>query len=187
MHSHLGLCLRWLLSFRHMEIIYIINIIVLSIAVSLGVGCSTVALTQFFVSIKDGEIDPSERKMLGVVYILLRVAMVAILLTLLVQAGIIYQITGNFLFVSPYFQAVYTAVAVLYLNAIGMTMRYIPSSIGPAIQATSWYALGILTALVSLNLASFTYMEFLLVYVGAIILIMAGLNILMRQLKARAS
>lgn len=169
-----------------MEIIYIINIIVLTVAVSLGVGCSTVALSQFFVSISDGGIDASERRMLGVVYILLRIAMVAILLTLLIQAGIIYKITGDYLFISPYFQAFYTAVAVLYVNAIGMTMRYIPSSVGPAIQATSWYTLGILTALVSLNLAGFTYMEFLLVYVGAIILVMAGLNILMRQLKARA-
>jgi hypothetical protein len=169
-----------------MEIIYIINILVLSIAVSLGVGCSTAAISQFFVAIKDGEIDASERKMMGVVYFLLRIAMGAILLTLIIQAGIIYQITGDFLFISPYFQALYTAVAVLYLNAIGMTMHYIPGKIGPGIQGTTWYTIGILTALVSLNLAGFTYMEFLLVYLGAMVIVIAGLNILMKQMKQKA-
>ncbi len=170
-----------------MEIIYIINILVLSIAVSLGVGCSTAAIAQFFVAIKDGEIDASERKMMGVVYFLLRVAMGAILLTLLIQAGIIYQITGDFLFISPYFQALYTAVAVLFVNAIGMSMKYVPSTIGPALQAATWYTIGILTALVSLNLASFTYPEFLLVYLGAVILAIAGLNITVKQLKQRSN
>jgi hypothetical protein len=168
-----------------MEITYIINMLVLSIAVSLGVGCSTVAIAQFFGAIKDGEIDPAERRMMGVVYFLLRVAMGAILVTLFIQAAIIYHITGDFLYISPYFQALYTAVAVLFLNAVGMTMKYIPSSIGPALQATSWYTIGILTALVSLNLAGFAYTEFLLLYAGAFILVAAGINIAMKQLKSR--
>lgn len=166
-----------------MEITYIINMLVMSVAVSLGVGCSTVAIAQFFTAIKDGEINESERKMMGVVYLLLRVSMVAILVTLLVQAGIIYYITGNFLFISPFFLAVYTAVAILFLNAIGMTMKYVPSKFGPAIQATSWYTLGILMALVPLNLAGFEYMDFLLVYVGAAVLAIAGINIAMKQMR----
>jgi hypothetical protein len=168
-----------------MEMIYMIDMLLLSIAVSLGVGCSTVAITQFLVALKDGEVDQTERKMLGVVYILLRVAMVAILATLLVQAGIIYYITGSFLFVSPFFLALYSAVAVLYLNAIGMTMHWIPLNLGPAFQATSWYTLGILMALVSLNLIDFNYLEFVLVYVGAGILVAAGLNLVMRRLRPK--
>ena len=174
-----------MLSFRHMEITYIINMLVMSIAVSIGVGCSTVALAQFFSAIKDGEIDPIERRMMGIVYLLLRVAMGAILATLLVQAGIIYYITGNFLFISPFFLALYTTVAVLFINAVGMTMRYMPRQVGPGLQATTWYTIGILTALVPLNLARFTYMEFLLVYVGTVILVVAALNLGVRQLKQR--
>ncbi len=166
-----------------MEIIYIISMIVMSFAVSLGVGSSTVAITQFFVAIKDGGINEAERKMLGVVYILLRVAMVGILLTLLAQGSIVYYISGNFLFISPFFLAAYTVVAVLFLNAIGMTMRLIPSSLGPAIQASSWYSLGMLMALVPLGLTAFTFTQFALVYAGVVLITIAALNIIMSRVK----
>jgi hypothetical protein len=168
-----------------MEIAYIVDMLLLSVAVSLGVGCSTVAITQFLVALKDGEVDQTERKMLGVVYILLRVAMVAILITLLIQAGIVYYITDSFLFISPFFMALYTAVGVLYVNAIGMTLHWIPRHLGPGIQATSWYTLGILMALVSLNLIDFAYLEFLLVYVGVGILAAAALSLTLRKMKPR--
>jgi hypothetical protein len=168
-----------------MEIAYIIDMLLLAVAVSLGVGCSTVAITQFLVAVSDGEVDQVERKMLGVVYILLRVAMVAILVTLVIQAAIIYYITGSFLFVSPFFLALYTAVAVLYVNAIVMTMHWIPRQLGPAIQATSWYSLGILMALVSLNLIDFAYLEFLLVYIGVGILAAAALHLTLRKMSPK--
>lgn len=168
-----------------MEIAYIVDMLLLSVAVSLGVGCSTVAITQFLVALKDGGVDQTERKMLGVVYILLRVAMIAILVTLIVQGAIVYYITGSLLFISPFFLAMYTAVAVLYLNAIGMTMHWIPLNLGPAMQATSWYTLGILMALVSLNLIDFAYLEFLLVYVGVGILVGAALNLTLRRMKPK--
>jgi hypothetical protein len=81
--------------------------------------------------------------------------------------------------------ALYTAVAVLYVNAIGMTMHWIPRQIGPAIQATSWYSLGILMALVSLNLIDFAYLEFLLVYIGVGILAAAALNLTLRKMSPK--
>lgn len=168
-----------------MDIIYIVDMLLLSVAVSLGVGCSTVAITQFLVALKDGQVDQSERRMLGVVYILLRVAMGLILATLIVQAGIIYYITGSLLFISPFFMALYTAVAVLYVNAVAMTMHWVPMRIAPAIQATSWYTLGVLMAMVSLNLIDFPYMEFLLVYVGTGILVAACLNLVIRKLSPK--
>ncbi len=166
-----------------MEIAYIISMIVMSFAVSLGVGCSTVAVTQFFAAIKDGGINEAERKMLGVVYFLLRVAMAGILLTMIAQGAIVYYISGNFLFISPFFMALYTVVGVLFLNAIGMTWRLIPSSLGPAIQASSWYSLGFLMALVPLGLTAFTYTQFLLVYAGVMLITIAALNILMGYLR----
>lgn len=168
-----------------MEIAYIINAIVLSFAISLGVGSSTIAIAQFFASISDGGIEPAERRLLGVVYVILRVAMAAILLTLLIQGGIIYYMTGSLLTISPFFLAVYTAVAVLFLNAIGMTFRYVPSSIGPAVQAGSWYTLGLLFALVPLGLTGFTYLQFVLVYAGVAVLAVAVVNVLMNRLKRK--
>jgi hypothetical protein len=155
----------------------------MSVAISLGVGCSTVAITQFFTAMADDQVDPGERRMMGTVFILLRISMVAILLTMLVQAGIIYYLTDNFLFISPFFLSMYTVVAVLFLNAIGMTMHLVPRSIGPAIQASSWYTLGITFALVPLGLTGFTFMQFGLVYVGAMMLAVAGINVGMTFLK----
>jgi hypothetical protein len=166
-----------------METIYIINAILMSVAISLGVGCSTVAITQFFAAMADGRVDDGERRMMGKVFILLRISMVAILLTMLVQGGIIYYLTDNFLFISPFFMAAYTVVAVLFVNAIGMTMHLVPRSIGPAVQASSWYTLGVMFSLIPLGLTSFTFMQFGLVYLGVMMLTVAGINVAMNFLK----
>lgn len=168
-----------------MEITYIINAVLMSVAVSLGVGGSTVAITQFFVAISDGEIDQTERKMMGAVYTLLRVAMAAILVTLVIQAVVFYFLLGNFDFISPFMLSLWTAVGVLFANAIGMTWHWVPSKLGPAIQASSWYTLGVLLALIPLGQVSFAYTQFLLVYAGAILLAVASLNLLMNHLKSR--
>lgn len=168
-----------------MEIAYIIDVILMSVAVSLGVGCSTVAIIQFFVAISDGTIDASERRLMGVVYILLRVAMVAILVTLLVQGGLFYSILKDFTFVTPFYLALWTAVAVLFINAIGMTLHWIPSSLGPAIQAGTWYTLGVLLALVPLGLIGFPYLQFVLAYLGILFLAIAVVNVVMNHLRGR--
>lgn len=165
------------------EIAYIINAVIMAVAISLGVGCSTVAISQFLYSIHDGNFEVTERKMLGIVYFILRVAMVAILLTLAIQAGIFYFLLNNFDFVSPFFLSMWTVVGVLYLNAIGMTMHWMPGKIGPALQASSWYTLGVLMALVPVGITGFMYQQFALVYVGVIMLAIAALNMLMGYLK----
>lgn len=169
-----------------MEIAYIVNMMVLSFAVSLGVGTSTVALTQMLVSLRAGLFgDENVRKLTGTVFIILRVAMVAILITLIGQLAIIYQFTGNFLFISPFFLSLYTVVGVLYLNAILMTFHVMPRSIGPAIQAGSWYALGALVAFIPLGLTAFAYLDFALFYAGWLFLAVAALNIAIKYLNPK--
>ncbi len=64
-----------------MDVIFILVAILQSIGISLGVGSSTIAIVNFFVAIADGKIEPTERKMMQVTYVILRVAMVTILLT----------------------------------------------------------------------------------------------------------
>lgn len=70
-----------------MEIIMLFVAVIFSFATSLGVGSSTLAIANFFVAIADGMIDPEERKMMGVVYIVLRVAMVLLFITLTLLTG----------------------------------------------------------------------------------------------------
>lgn len=159
-----------------MQLIIILTTILNSIAISLGVGASTLAIANFFVAIKDGNISPEERSLMGVVYIALRVAMGLILFTTLVLG--LYHVSQHGLadYLTPYKEAVWTLLAVLYLNAVLMTKHLISSTFGPAIQASSWYTLGVVTALLPMNLHNFAYWHFLLGYACALTLAIVLVN-----------
>jgi hypothetical protein len=165
-----------------MEIIIVLVAIIQSMAISLGVGSSTLAIINFFVAIADGKIDPQERAMMGIVYTVLRVAMVLILLTALVLTGINYSIAGLAYF-NPFVLAVWTVIGVLYLNAFLMTKHVMPSNIGPGLQAASWYTLGVLMTLIPLGLDGFDYFEFVIGYAAGIALALAIVNGIMSYQK----
>jgi hypothetical protein len=169
-----------------MEMIYVFLVVVQSVAISLGVGCSTVAIVNFFVAIADGTIDPNERKMMGVVYILLRVTMVLILLTsvflLLIYTDMPTQGTGDTFTLSRFI-----LIGALFGNAFLMTKRIMPSNFGPAIQAGSWYTLGIVTALVPLALTNYSLFEFAIGYLAALALAVSLVNGVMGYLKHKRS
>jgi len=165
-----------------MEIAYIIASILQTIAVSLGVGSSTVAVAQFFVAIADGKIEEAERRVMGVVYILLRVAMGLILLATLAQSVILYNVVG-LRYINPFTVGIWAVTAVLFINAILMTLRMMPSKFGPGIQAGSWYTLGVTLALVPLGLTAFTYQQFFFAFAGMVVLAVAIVNGIMNYQK----
>jgi hypothetical protein len=149
-----------------------------SISISLGVGSSTLAITNFFVAIADGGISPDERRMMGVVYIVLRVAMVLILVTsvslLLRQYGMSGIGSMSILHIGQII-----AIAALFINAIMMTWHIIPSNFGPAIQAGNWYTLGTLSALIPLGITGFSFTQFILMYAAWLILAISIVNAIM--------
>ena len=147
-------------------------------AISLGMGSSTLAIINFFVAIADGKIEPEERKMMSVVYIVLRIAMVLILVTTVSIIANNYFLTGASS-ISTFTISQLTIISVLFINAVLMTERIMPSTIGPAIQAGSWYSLGIMTSLLPLGLTNFTFGQFLLGYVTALILTICIVNAVM--------
>lgn len=165
-----------------METVTILLAILQTMAISLGVGSSTIAILNFFVAIRDGKISPEERAMMGIVYIVLRVAMVAILLTTFVLALLNAQTYSSGYF-SDYKIAIWTLIFTLFFNAFLMTKHLVPSSIGPAIQAGSWYTLGIITSLLPLNLDNFTYFHFVLGYLLVLTLAVSLVNGVMLYLK----
>ena len=167
-----------------MEIIFTLSSILQSVTISLGVGCSTLAILNFFSAIADGTIDETERRMMGVVYVVLRVAMVLILVTTFILGVVTYLQTGSLQF-APYVGALWTLIAVLYTNAILMTLHVVPSTIGPSIQASSWYTLGVVTALVPLGLSGFNYGQFFLGYLAAFLLATALVNGFMAYTKRK--
>jgi hypothetical protein len=146
-----------------------------SFAISLGVGSSTLAILNFFSAIADGSIDPTERRMMGIVYVVLRVAMVLILITTLSLLAAEYA-EGGTSALSAFSFGQLTALTLLFVNAILMTLHWMPSTFGPAIQAGSWYTLGTLAALQSIDMTSFTYIQFLFGYVAWIVLAIGVVN-----------
>lgn len=167
-----------------MEMIIVFAVILQSMAISLGVGSSTLAIINFFVAIADGKIDPQERAMMGVVYIVLRVAMILILV-LAIMIGMYSFVDAGMTYFSPFIIGMWTLIGVLYVNAFLMTKHIMPSNIGPALQASTWYTLGGMMALLPLGLANFSVFEFFIAYAAVISLAIALVNGAMAYLKKK--
>lgn len=158
--------------------------VVQGVAVSLGVGTSTMAIVNFFGAIADGKIDEAERRMMGFTYFVLRIAMVVILLTVLASFTAEVMLTGT-LVLTTATVATIVLVSMLYINAILMTLHIMPSTIGPALQASTWYTLGIMASLASLGLVTFGILLFLLGYLSTFLLAVAIVNGIMAIMKSR--
>lgn len=167
-----------------MSIFLTLVVILQSFSISLGVGSSTLAITNFFVAIKDGTIDDTERRMMGIVYVVLRVAMVMILLTTIFLVSSDFGLSG-LAGISTLAYAQLLVLLVLYGNAMLMTADLVPSTFGPALQAGSWYTLGTLSALQILGYTDFTFGQFFLAYVTWLILAIGIVNAIMEIMKAK--
>lgn len=160
-----------------MELIFNLAIIFHASAIGLGVGSSTLAITNFLVAIYDGTIDEGERRMMGVTYVMLRVAMVSILLT----TSLIYYFDAHFFGEIGVF--IWILVAVLYANAILMTKHIMSSKIGPALQAGTWYTLGFIVTIHMFKLFALTNLSFAILYAVDIVTALVIVNGYMRFLQ----
>jgi hypothetical protein len=167
-----------------METLVLVATVAQGVAISLGVGTSTMAIVNFFAAIADGKIDEAERRMMGLVYFVLRVAMVIIMLTMLALFTAEFMTTGT-VSLTTFTLSTILLVCTLYGNAILMTMRIMPSTVGPALQASTWYTLGIMASLNSLGLVTFGVLQFILGYASAVVLAVAIVNGIMAIMKHR--
>jgi len=145
-----------------MEMLYSAFVIWMMTAVALGVGGSSLAIMSFLVALDDKKIDASERRMLNVIYWLLRTAMVLIPFTLVV----LWLLKPGFL-EGIYYVAI--IMGVIYLNAAQMTWHLIPGLFGPALQAASWYTLGFLLSIELFDLLKLDWTLFFSLYIFDII------------------
>lgn len=166
----------------YMEFSLIALAVLQSMGISLGVGASTMTVVFFFNAIKDGTITVEERNYLGLAYIILRVAMVTILATYLLMAIFGYLDQGQAYF-REYTLAQTVLIAVLFLNALLMTVKMMPSTFGPAIQASTWYTLGFMSALYGQDIETVDTLIFLLGYGTTILFAVALINGIMAYLK----
>jgi hypothetical protein len=155
-----------------------------TLSVSLGVGSSTLAITNFFAAIADGRIDDTERRMMGIVYFVLKVAMILIFLA--ATSLFLIEYTRHGLTSIPVLTNVTLIVLlVIYVNAMLMTAQKIPSTFGPAIQVGSWYTLSILLSLQLLGFTAFTYEQFFLAYITWLIFCIGVVNAIMAWMKEK--
>ena len=157
----------------------IIFSVIQAISISLGVGSSTIAILNFFQAIKDGKIDPVERSFMGVTYIVLRIAMIVILLTTIGLTMFGYYENAGY--ITSYVIAQIFLILILFINATLMTLRIMPSTFGPAIQASSWYSLGFILALSQQDLGEFSFITFALLYVGLIVVATLAIGAVMKH------
>lgn len=146
-----------------------------SVAISLGVGVSTVTLISFLYAIKDGVIDHKERSLLGLMYTVLRVAMVLILITVIALLYLNARETSS-ISLSPAVAMQIILVVALFVNAVLMKVRIMPSQFGPALQAATWYTLGFMSALLSEGYAPETVSGALLGYLITVTTIIVVVN-----------
>lgn len=151
------------------------------LSLSLGVGASTFALVFFFMGMRSEAFREAGRPFSRVVFVVLRVAM-ALILAMEVAKVVLYLYAGipfSALLEAEALLFFWTLIAVLYGNAILMTLHLMPMRLGPALQATSWYTLG---TIATLPVVTFGYLPLLLIYLACVILAAAGIEIARRRL-----
>lgn len=131
-----------------MSIFFVIIQVLHQMGVTFGVGASTFALTFFINALGDGTIDPSERRFLHIVYVVLRIGMTLIALALLSFGAVVFFSGGSISALSsPLYLMEVTLIGVIIVNAVLMTMHLMPMKFGPVLAGGSWYSLFFVNAL----------------------------------------
>lgn len=139
-------------------------------AISLGVGGSSIVIASFITALSDKKISTEERKLLGVIYITLRIAMASIA-TMLAYISFVAPA------LMPSLAYVWLMVFVLYINAIFMTKHWISPKFGPALQAATWYTLGFVVVIDAFSLYTVSSFFFFTLYAVDILIALASVNL----------
>lgn len=151
------------------EILTVFDLLELAVTV----GASTFALTFYFMAIKDGTIDPSEKRFMGAVYFTLRLALAFIIVTELYYV-LSYGIAAFALAPTPeIFFFRWFVILVIIVNALLMEYHRMPMWLGPALAGGSWYTLFAVSVWPSLALGFAALLGY---YVGFVFLMVLFLR-----------
>jgi hypothetical protein len=152
--------------------------IVYSLFISMGVGASTLAVVQFFSAVADGEVSPDERRMIGLVYSVLRIAMLGILAIISIEV-LLMLVAYNLGALTPQF--IFTLFLLLVLSVVTILhgSGILPSSVGPTIQVSTWYTLGIAHSLERFGYSDFNVTQFIFIFLLIALLIAAFINVVL--------
>jgi len=138
-----------------MEIIAALTGLIFQIGLTLGVGSSTFALIFYIQALRDGTIDPSEKRLMHTVYTVLRIGMI------LLGIGLLLTLLPGWGYFSPIYLMQWTLLGVITLNAVLMTYHVMPMKYGPILAGGSWYSLLLVTVLPLAN----SYLTLFVLYV----------------------
>jgi len=168
-----------ILLYMALDILFFALVLIHSSAIALGVGSSTIAIGGFLTAIADGTFDEGERRIMGFVYVSLRIAMWMIVVFSLLIMWMRPEFFGDFTV------PMWVMTAVLFVNAFLMTKHWITPKLGPAFQAGTWYTLGFLITAYVFKLFPLTTEVFLYFYLAMLVLAVVIVNGCMKYLAMR--
>ena len=136
---------------------------------SLGVGASTVVLVTWLIAQVDGSISKDEGRLLGAIYKILRIAMFAIGLAL-VLSHFGHTVTRDLQYAMQW-----SLFGVLCMNAVMMTYHKMPMRFGPSLQAGTWYAQFFITVITVARLPEIVIMLIYIAWIFVVYLIIHGI------------
>ncbi|OGG59128.1 hypothetical protein A3C89_01840 [Candidatus Kaiserbacteria bacterium RIFCSPHIGHO2_02_FULL_50_50] len=136
---------------------------------SLGVGASTVVLVTWLIAQMDGTISKDEGRILQVIYKILRIAMFAIGLAL-VLSHFGHTVTRDLQYAMQW-----SLFGVLCMNAVMMTYHKMPMRFGPSLQAGTWYAQFLITVIPIAKLPELIIALIYLTWIFVVYLIIRGI------------
>ncbi len=109
--------------------------------VGLCLGVSTIVLTFYFVFVAKGQAVPAEKRMMHIVFTVLRIGMILVVLSELTSLLYNYHVQNvTYWTENPEFFMRLTVFAVIVANALAMEFRKISMWLGPVFAGGSWYA-----------------------------------------------
>lgn len=111
------------------------------LAVGLCLGTSTCVMTLYYCMVAKGHTEPAEKRIMHIMYNILRVGMALALLTELTNL-IYYYHVDNFVYWTdnPELLMRLTIFGVICANALAMQYRKVTMWLGPVFAGGSWYA-----------------------------------------------
>lgn len=141
----------------------------------LGVGGATIAEVQVNVALKDRRIDPAERALMHANYWMIRAGLAMVILSGAALIAYLYQTGSTWALSSHKLWIKELMVAVIILNAVALSRRFVPLWLGAAVSLTSWWGAALLGMIGRLP---FSFLEYLAGYAATILAVAGILHII---------
>lgn len=120
------------------------------LAIAIGAGAVTVAVAQSLAAVEDNKISPDEQRLMMVVLITMRMALLLLFATHAFFTAKLYMVFSSDLnYFLPFMNqqsVLWTLIAVLFITFVFIDKAIISRQIGVAAMVPTWYALIFITA-----------------------------------------